>query len=47
MGVGGINYVINGGGQRREHEKRKVDRFSKMADLNPRGDVNRTLVVFQ
>lgn len=43
MGVGGINYVINVGGQRLAEEKRKVDCFSKMADPGPRGRVNKSL----
>ena len=39
MGVRGINYVINVGGQRLSEEKGKVDCFSKLADPNPRGKV--------
>lgn len=48
MGVGGINYVMNVGGQRLSEENRKVDCFQKMADLNPPlGDVNKKLLVFE
>lgn len=40
VGVRGIHYLINAGEQSLAEEKKKADYLSKMAYLNPSGDVN-------
>lgn len=47
MGVEGINYVMNTGGVWFAEKKRKTDSFSKVAGLNPWGDVNKNVLVFE
>lgn len=47
VGVGGINYVMNTGGQWFAEKKREADSFSKVARLNPWGDVNKKVFVFE
>ena len=47
MGVTGINYVINVGGQWISEKRRKVDCSSEMANLNPLGNVNKKVLVFE